>query len=328
MKNLQKSLIFLVISALFLTSFTFSYSQDMEARISRIQTEGEILIPGDDLYHTLFDRLTISFKNDGWQDEITEIKIIRVVPADDVINWYWYVQCKTKNTSSPFYVGYDPHNTQLGTYFIFDKYPDEFIKFYEAKQRYEQSVDPRTIYSEALEKVGPYKQGLYNQLNYEFKKLLYPLFDSVSVWSQKFPGKLYVEGKPIDKQFIYDYLQDYNNEANSSFFYAVKIIYDNRSMERTGSEGFIFIKDYFIREKVREGGLDNASDWVVGRLKETANETYEAALAGMILNSEKVYEEFRIYFGSQEALLSPAKEPEPVKKELTRDQKYLQSLGR
>lgn len=327
MKNLQKSLIFLAISALFLTSFTSSYSQDMEARISRIQTEGEILISGDDLYHTLFDRLTASFKNDGWQDEITEIKIIRVVPADDVINWYWYVQCKTKNTSSPFYAGYDPHNTQLGTYFIFDKYPQEFIEFYEEKQKYEQSIDPRTIYSEALEKVDPYKQGLYNQMNYEFKKLLYPLFDSVSVWSQKFPEKLYLDGKLIDQQFIYNYLQDYNNKSNPSFFYAVRTVYDNRSMERTGSEGFIFIKDYLIREKVKEEGLNNASDWVVEKLKETANKTYEDALAGMTLNFEKVYDEFRNYFGSQEASLTTVEFLEP-KKELTRDQKYLQSLGR
>jgi hypothetical protein len=328
MKNLKNFGIFFMIS-FFMISFAPSlvYSQDMKARIAQINSEGEILDKSDDLYFTIFNRITASFQNDGWEDEITEIKVIRVVPADDIVNWYWYIQCKTKNTSSPFYVGYDPHNTNLGTYFIFDSYPSEFIEFYEAKQKYEQSIDPRTIYSEALEKANIYKQGLYNQINYEWKKLLYALFDSVEVWSQKFPEKLYIDGNPIDQKFIYNYYMDYNNQINNSLFYAMRTVYDNQSMERTGSEGFIFIKDYMIREKVREEGLDNTRSWIVEKLKSKADEAYDPSLNGIILNFEMVYDEFRKYFSSLEAPLENRVIKEP-KKELTRDQKYLQSLGR
>ncbi|MBN1599140.1 MAG: hypothetical protein JW894_12675 [Bacteroidales bacterium] len=90
---------------------------------------------------------------------ITQIKVIKITPADDPINWYYYVSFSTKNTSSPFYVGYDPHNTYMGTYFIFDKYPEEFQEYATKSQEYAASIDPRNMYKEALEIASVHKDS-------------------------------------------------------------------------------------------------------------------------------------------------------------------------
>lgn len=156
---------------------------------------------------------------------------------------------------------------------------------------------------------------------------LYALFDSVEQWNAKYPEKGSIDGKLIDKQYIYDYLQDYNNKSNNSFFYAVRTVYDDRWIERTGPEGFLFLKDYEINSWVREYGREIALSKIVGKLIKIANDTYDSASEGMLLNFSKVRLEFDQYFKNPSATLNPAKE-EVQKEKLTRDQEYLRSLGR
>lgn len=168
MKKIQFYFLFIFATLIFIAKF--SYSQDVQDLIKRVESVGEPLSKSDQLYFIAEDKVNDAFKAISWQDEIVSMKFIKHVPIDDAANWFYFISVKTKNTSTPFYVEHDPYNTFWGTYTHIAPvtYPKEYKDYIakinaeydkeqleKAKTNEELEAKSREIYESVFNEIKP-----------------------------------------------------------------------------------------------------------------------------------------------------------------------------
>lgn len=80
------------------------------------------------------DKIDFFLSENNWKaDQIIAIKELKIIPANDPSDWYYFVSIKTKLCSSPFYLNYDTGDSFMGEYVGFElrALPVEFGKHIE-----------------------------------------------------------------------------------------------------------------------------------------------------------------------------------------------------